>query len=189
MVHDIFQRHLTPEESDESRSKSRRILDSRNREEEEDPGGFLDLNATPRGFDLNAPVDEEENSHGQSGWLPAQDEFEGKGDITEPQRLVVEEVAQLDAPTKVEIDAGASKSEDSASSAVPADRAGQFQERETEEARINSKDDGDEPELQPVIESVPKLSSLESSILQRTLEPVSSALLSGPYDNLQILIF
>ncbi|CAM6088323.1 unnamed protein product [Calypogeia fissa] len=172
-VHPPMKRHLTPEESDESRSKSRRILDSRNREEEEEPGGFLDLNTTPRGFDLNAPVAEDENSHGQSGWLPAQDEFEGKRDTTESHLLVVEEVAHVEASTKVEIDAGAAKSEDSEASTVPLERAGQFQEGGTEEAR-GEKEDGDEPELLTATESAPKLSILATSILQRTLEPASN---------------
>lgn len=72
------------ETSDDSRKKKVRRISPIGRIGDEEGSGDLDLNATPLGFDLNAPVAEEDLLQAGSGWLSAQEEVvESKPDITE----------------------------------------------------------------------------------------------------------
>ena len=62
------------------KAKTRRISPA-GRTDDEQGSGDLDLNATPLGFDLNAPVEEEEILQCDSGWLSPPEEVESKPEI------------------------------------------------------------------------------------------------------------
>lgn len=182
-----WQRHLpsdATQDSDELRAKSRRIYESRAREDEEEPGGFLDLNATPRGFDLNAPV-EEESPRGQSGWLPANEEDdgawlpiqeeieEGKDNTEESKLSLAEIIAPSQVPVKTEEQEPAVKPEKSDSPLQSDEPEDSYHEREAEDAREIVKDSDDEPELKPLVIPSTKASGPASAVIQRSVDSVS----------------
>ncbi|BBN11750.1 integrator complex subunit 1 [Marchantia polymorpha subsp. ruderalis] len=193
-----MKRHLpsdATQDSDELRAKSRRIYESRAREDEEEPGGFLDLNATPRGFDLNAPV-EEESPRGQSGWLPANEEDdgawlpiqeeieEGKDNTEESKLSLAEIIAPSQVPVKTEEQEPAVKPEKSDSPLQSDEPEDSYHEREAEDAREIVKDSDDEPELKPLVIPSTKASGPASAVIQRSVDSVS---VLGIDDDLDIL--
>lgn len=64
------------------KAKTRRISPA-GRTDDDQGSGDLDLNTTPLGFDLNAPVEEEEILQGDSGWLSPPEEVESKPEISD----------------------------------------------------------------------------------------------------------
>jgi len=100
----FWQRHNQPDEDETSESlhqtKARRISSAGRRVSDEEGSGDLDLNATPLGFDLNAPVEEEELLQSNSDWVSVHQDVESKPDIAEAARLnpLPLEVTSLDQP-------------------------------------------------------------------------------------------
>jgi hypothetical protein len=88
---DFLQRHNQPDEDKAPESlhqtKARRILSAGRGVSDEEGSGDLDLNVTPLGFDLNAPVEEEEILQADSEWESARQDVERKPDIGEVVRI------------------------------------------------------------------------------------------------------
>lgn len=88
----FLQRHNQPDEDETPESlhqtKTRRISPAGRRVSDEEGSADLDLNATPLGFDLNAPVEEEETLLANSEWEGARQDVEGKPDGAEVARII-----------------------------------------------------------------------------------------------------
>lgn len=100
----FLQRHNQPDEDETPESlhqaKARRISPAGRRVSDEEGSGDLDLNATPLGFDLNAPVEEEELLQSNSDWGSVHQDVESKPDIADAARINPPPlvVASLDQP-------------------------------------------------------------------------------------------
>lgn len=100
----FLQRHSQPDEDETPESlhqtKARRISPAGRRVSDEEGSGDLDLNATPLGFDLNAPVEEEELLQSNSDWGSVHHDVESKPDIAEAVRInpLPIEATSLDQP-------------------------------------------------------------------------------------------
>lgn len=84
----FWQRHNQPDDDETPervhQSKTRRISPAGRRVVSDEEGSVdLDLNATPLGFDLNAPVEEEELLQSNSDWVSV----ESKPDNAETARI------------------------------------------------------------------------------------------------------
>ncbi|KAL2636269.1 hypothetical protein R1flu_007748 [Riccia fluitans] len=184
----------THSESDESRVKSRRLYESGSREGEEEPGGFLDLNATPLGFDLNAPVTEEDSPHQPSDWVPAkekqdeawrpaQEEVDEKDDTAESKPLVVENAAASQVTSKIEVEEPTKLEKLDSPPQLNEPKVGN-EEREAEDLEEIKKDSDEQPELKPLATSPPEPSVPAPAVFQRSLESISTL---GIDDDLDIL--
>lgn len=88
---DFSQRHSQPDEDEtpeaSHQTKTRRISPTGRRVSDEEGSGDLDLNATPLGFDLNAPVEEEDVLQANNNWLSSHQDVENKAEIDEALRI------------------------------------------------------------------------------------------------------
>lgn len=86
-----MKRHSQPDEDEtpeaSHQTKTRRISPTGRRVSDEEGSGDLDLNATPLGFDLNAPVEEEDVLQANNNWLSSHQDLENKAEIDEALRI------------------------------------------------------------------------------------------------------
>jgi hypothetical protein len=127
------------ETSEDSHKKKVRRISPAGRIGDEEGSGDLDLNATPLGFDLNAPVAEEDLLQAGSGWLSAQEEVvESKPDISEVEvksPITVETEPLAQSRVKNEPFAGPESAQTAA--VVKAEEAYEPQHLNSEEGMLN----------------------------------------------------